>query len=394
MLINLVYYIDRNLPDDAAMVAWIELDGKENEQRLLAALNNHISGKIQIRSLPLKITSPDNGQITAKLARLFAKLFIHPRYMKRLGISAVVILGGDDISEYYKKWMIITDLIRIRIYSKGFKTLLAGQTIGPFKGMRRKLAAWCLAGTTIFCRDTMTVDYLLNKLKFSKERLFESADLAFADIPGQFASAPLRNYGLIQGRYICIVPGGFFKLYTDDQETYVRCWIELVKALLRSGPATGKKIVLLPHVTRPEDDRMIISGIRDHVERSDDLVIISEELLPGELRRILGNCYFAISSRMHASISAFQMGSPALSIGFSVKYHGVTGQALQCQELVIESSKQLFEDPGMFTEKVIDKVNYIQNNHKMLTDKINRMIPDLKMKAVSQVNRITEILLS
>lgn len=393
MLINLLHYMDRSLPDSTDIIAWIELDGAENEQRLHTALNNQISGKVQIRYLPFKITSPDNGRLIKKMIRLFNKLFMHPAYMKKMEISAVIILGGDDISEYYKKWMIISDLIRIRIYSSKFITLLAGQTIGPFKGLRKKLAAWCLARTYIYSRDNITFEYLLNKLKLRNEKLVESVDLAFADLPGQYDKVTLDHHELVHNEYICLIPGGFFTLYTMDKEAYIHCWWKLVADYISTRKPGRKKIVFLPHVTRPEDDRKIISELKSHLSGS-DILFIEEELFPRELRQLIGKSYLTISSRMHASISAFQMGTPSLSIGFSVKYHGVIGQALHCPELIIDSSKELFEDPDVFAETVLDKIGYIQSNHTMLKERIKGLIPDLKRRAVDQVKSITEMIIS
>ncbi len=393
MLINLLHYMDRNLPDSTSIVAWIELDGADNEQRLQAALKNQISGKVRIRNLPLKITSPDNSRLIKKMNRLFNKLFVHPAYMKKMEIAAVIILGGDDISEYYKKWMVISDLIRIRIYSLKFVTLLAGQTIGPFKGLRARLAAWCLARTYIYSRDNITFEYLLNKLRFGNEKLVESVDLAFADLPGQHDKFTFNHQELFHNEYVCFIPGGFFALYTGDKEAYIHCWRKLVEDYISTGKPGRKKIVFIPHVTRPEDDRDIISELKNHFSGS-DILFIEEELFPAELRQLIGRSYLTVSSRMHASISAFQMGVPALSIGFSVKYQGVIGQVLHCPELIIDSSKELFEDPHIFAETVLDKIGYIQSNHALLMEKINGLIPDLKRRAVDQVKSITEMIIS
>jgi polysaccharide pyruvyl transferase WcaK-like protein len=97
---------------------------------------------------------------------------------------------------------------------------------------------------------------------------------------------------------------------------------------------------------------------------------------------------------MHASISAFQMGIPALSLGFSVKYHGVIGQSLQCPELLVDASRELFDNPGLFAETVLDKVHYITGNYVSLKERINKMIPALKKEAIDQVNRITKLIIS
>jgi len=78
--------------------------------------------------------------------------------MSHLGIDGLVILGGDDLSEYYKGWMIWTDLAILKKISKKINIYLIGQTIGPFNSWRKKYAKYCFKNCQIILRDTLSAD--------------------------------------------------------------------------------------------------------------------------------------------------------------------------------------------------------------------------------------------
>jgi len=395
MLINLIWYYVKHAPEHARITFWVELDGEENYKRLMKALPHELfsGGQVEIKQLPLKITSIDNSSILLKTMRLIVKFYKHPGIFKKLGIDRIILLGGDDISEYYKKWMILSDLYRISRYSHKFPTILAGQTIGPFKGLREKVAARCLSGTLVYTRDELSATYLKEGLSLPEKHIHSSADLCFPDLPAQeTAGTILESYALKPDQYITLVPGGFYKLYTADRTGYINSWVRLIKKLVETDAYKKKQIVLLPHVTRPEDDRKMIRAIHhslskngDHTER---ICMIGEELMPHQLRQILGSGHLTISSRMHAALSTFQMRKPAIALGYSVKYEGVIGRSVQCHQLVVHCSANLLTDPERFSAEVLDKTRYIEEHYQQLITQLETRIPQLQAMAEDQIRDI------
>lgn len=395
MLINLIWYYVKHSPDQKRITFWLELDGEDNFQRLINSLPRElqIEGRVEIRQLPLKITSIDNSSPLLKAVRLYSKFYRHPKLFRKLGIDSIIILGGDDISEYYKKWMILSDLYRIYRYSRKFPTVLAGQTIGPFKGLREKMASRYLSRTLIYTRDELTAVYLRDRLKLPRQHIRQSADLCFPQLPGQdTASAVPEEYGLTPDQYITLVPGGFYKLYTADREGYINSWIRLTKKLLEEDVYRKKQIVLLPHVTRPEDDREMIRAIYQSFtsrgESAKRICMIGEELMPHQLRQILGLGHFTISSRMHAALSTFQMRKPAIALGYSVKYEGVIGRSVQCPQLIVSCSAKLLGDPDEFSDEVLHKTRYIEEHYQQLISHLEARIPQLQIMAEEQIREI------
>ncbi len=395
MLINLIWHWGKAGDQNDPLTFWIEMDGRSNLERLEQAIpaGQLRARGIRLKALPLKITSADRAPLPVKIVRLWAKFHRHPRYFRKQGIKSIIILGGDDISEYYKKWMILSDLYRIGRYSRNLHTVLAGQTIGPFTGIRQAAASRFLKRTTIYSRDTPSARYLKEKLQLPATGVHESADLCFPDLPAQqeLGQNMLSRYGLRERDYICIVPGGFFSLYTHDRASYINSWTSFIAALIRDPELKGKKVVLLPHVTRPEDDRRVIRSIAGGMAKEGakgQLVMVDDELLPQQLRAILGGGQLTISSRMHAALSTFQRRTPAIAIGYSVKYDGVIGHALQLPDLVLHSSGQLLQDADRFSRELLGKFHYVSQREHEIRKQLEERIPLLSKMALRQISDI------
>jgi len=398
MLINFIWLYSRYESPENGITFWIELDGDENLKRLLQAFPDEMmaNNNIIINPLPFHITSPDNSSFIKKIFRLYTKLFRHTNYFRNLGIKSVIILGGDDISEYYKGWMIVSDLYRIFRYSKYFRTILVGQTIGPFSGIRRYLAHKWLTGSIIFTRDTLTTTYLKEVLKLPSDLIHESADLSFPDLPLKEMTGCLPSkINIKPGEYLTLVPGGFYLLYTRDKEQYLNAWGCVIERLLTEDRFSRLKLVLLPHVTRPEDDRMIIRQLVQKFEQTlkyrDRIIPVQDELLPHQLRSILGEGLFTISSRMHAALSSFQMKKPAIALGYSLKYKAVVGDSVQCPDLVVDCTAQLLKKPEIFAEEVMKSVNYLFDNYTQLETHLKTRIPELQETVKKQMIAITRL---
>lgn len=90
---------------------------------------------------------------------------------------------------------------------------------------------------------------------------------------------------------------------------------------------------------------------------------------------------------MHAAVSTFQMGKPAICLSYSKKYNGVIAEGLKMKELVIEAKgDKIWNDK--IEDKVMEKLNYIDKNYELVVDKIKENVNESKEKIL---NTITEI---
>ncbi|MDR3598470.1 polysaccharide pyruvyl transferase family protein [Clostridium sp.] len=288
-------------------------------------------------------------------------------------INTVIVIGGDDISEYYGIEYLEKELYRLREESKSKNIILLGQTMGPFTGNRGRLAMESLKNTKIYTRDNKSLDYLLG-LSFKNVRA--GRDLAFYKLPMQFmAKSILNKYNINKEEYITIVPSGLTKCYTKNFEKYIVEQVNITKKILDNHKLSDKKIVFLPHVLIPEhvDDRLIIREIVNRLDEKSKMRIIpiDDAMLPSEAREILGNGIFTITGRMHAAVSTFYMRKPAISLSYSVKYAGVIGEGLDMNELVIESADEKLWNSGDISKLADEKVNFVLDNYDEIVKKID-----------------------
>lgn len=304
--------------------------------------------------------------------------------------DVTIIIGGDDISEYYGVDALINELNKLREESINKKVILLGQTIGPFTEDRGKLACECLCNTKIYTRDDNCYKYL-EELNF--KNIKRGRDLAFLQLPMQMkAKYILKKYDLQENEYVTIVPSGLSKSYTENFDDYIEEQLNIISNLIRNNRLNGKKLVLLPHVLIPKnvDDRLIIREIKNRVSDSykERVIFIDDEMLPSEAREILGNGLFTITGRMHAAVSTFFMRKPAISLSYSVKYSGVIGTGLDLNELVIECANEELWNKKEISIQVSNKTEYILDNYDELINKINRNVNEITKITNEQLDNL------
>lgn len=295
-------------------------------------------------------------------------------------VDNIIIIGGDDISEYYGVQALENELKKLQKISENKNIILLGQTIGPFTEERGEIARKSLMNTKIYTRDDNSFKYLQG-LGF--KNINKGRDLAFLPLPKQGIRKDILNkYNLLNQEYITIVPSGLVKCYTENRERYILEQIKILNNILEKDELKNKKLVLLPHVLLPEnvDDRLIITEIVNKIEKKyrNRIVEIQDAILPSEAREILGNGMFTITGRMHAAVSTLFMGKPAISLSYSVKYSGVIGDGLNLDDLIIECSDKEMWNRSKVNVKVTEKINYILENYDKLTKKINQNVEKSK----------------
>ncbi|MEM8937765.1 MAG: polysaccharide pyruvyl transferase family protein [Bacteroidota bacterium] len=359
-----------------------------DEYANLEDILRELDGDIKLNVFKEKIKKPPFSFLTR-----FYNLYNITSNSQAKEFDLVIILGGDDLSEYYgiHVWPLF-----VSYYSWSFKTkvILLGQSIGPFNFWLNRLTFKRMAKRCkIFTRDKYCFDYLQNDLGIQRNMVL-SGDLAFLDLPLQHDTATkndvLKKYGLQSGEYVCLVISGLVgKYYTKSVDEYFTAYRKLIKDL-KSLPGLGsKKICLLAHTFPPHgDEAKILEDFKKFLQApSDDLVFIQDKVLQASARFILGNGMFTISGRMHASISTFQMGKPSISLSYSVKYRGVIGDNLGRNDLIIEANKPKLWATGEINSLILDKVKYVLQNYSELTEEISSKVLDQKTMVNSALDQ-------
>lgn len=305
----------------------------------------------------------------------------------------LIVLGGDDLSETYKKGALLKGSVYKSI-NKKCKVILAGQSFGPFFGSTRTMIRNFYKDISIITRDD-------NSFEFSKElgikKLVKSRDLAMMPLPHQqeFAKIVEDYSDLHPNKYITMVPSGLWHKYTEDKEGYIDMWKQLIKNLTKRYPEF--KFVILGHVLGPakSDDRFVIKEIEKSMSSTEreNLIFITETIQPAEARQILGGSFMVITGRMHAAVSTFFMRKPAISLAYSEKYAGVIGRGLELPDLIVESRNQTWGKQSPLLEEVDKKITYVEKNYKELTKKIDIKVAECTALVEDQINFIVSEIL-
>lgn len=115
---------------------------------------------------------------------------------------------------------------------------------------------------------------------------------------------------------------------------------------------------------------------------ADKIHIIKSHLLPFEARKILGGSKFVITGRMHAAISSFEQGVPVISYAYSRKYHGIIGEYFGMESLIIDIRDITWDEALKAT---MNALRYVEENEKILRDRINTVMNDMQAKALAIV---------
>lgn len=297
--------------------------------------------------------------------------------------DVILILGGDDYAETYddKKYA-LKMLKQLNFLNKASNLIMIGQTIGPYTEKRKEYAKKIFPKIKLYTRDDLSSEYVIKELKANPKI---SRDLAWLNLTLQDEYNKnydyfLKKYKIKNNQYIVIVGTGLVKWYTTNENDFYNSFIKIIDNLKKKYP--NKKIVWLSHVTTPKpalSDNTMLDCLNAKYNNyiNENLVVIDKHILPAEARIILGHAYFTLTCRMHAAVSSFQMGKPAICLSYSPKYQGVIARGLNMKDLVIEAKNDLLWKGDIIT-KIDEKINYIDKNYDDLLVKIQNNVKKCK----------------
>lgn len=389
MVANFMYYLNNEMGKDNKY----KLD-VFNDEDLEMYKNQYPMLDVERETIDYNFYYSSNivGKIANKIKRDYLFSHFNKINLRKLekDNDILVILGGDDLSEYYPIEALKRELYKMNYIKGKLDVILVGQTIGPFKEERKQLVKDSLNNIQIYSRDPWTKEYLENEIGLSG--IITSSDLALLPLPGQenneIKERIIINYGLQPEEYITIVPSGLYKSYCEDEEVYVSNFIDIINHIKST---TDYKIVLLPHVLRPHfiDDRNIIRKLEEKFGDDDRIKYIYDIMSPLQARFILGNGKLTITGRMHGAINTLQMRKPAISISYSVKYDGVIGKDLGLKELVVKGDNSNLWVDKKVSDNTIEKINFILDNYLDITTKIDCSVKESEKNIIDMIKDIS-----
>lgn len=313
-----------------------------------------------------------------RLHRLYHLLFS----VDGRGFDALIVLGGDDFSEYYGRMAPWMNLFRLWKSSFCTRVILLGQTLGPFEAWYNRMAVrWFLPRMEVWARDPRCVEYMSENFN---TRLLLTADLALSNLPRQgdvaLREATFARYGLHENGYFTVVvsagqSGGAY--YCRQQSDYLNALADMIIEACAREALRETTVVLLAHTfgrfgDEPTYIENLFSLLPSDIQRR--TVVISEQIMPTRARFILGRGLFTLTGRMHAAVSTLQGARPAICLSYSTKFRGVIGACLGQGDLIIEADDDALWTTGEITAQVSARLTLLLSDYATRCDAIRQRV--------------------
>ena len=148
------------------------------------------------------------------------------------------------------------------------------------------------------------------------------------------------------------------------------------------------QLLILPHVLAPDssDDRLAGRDLYINLKRkgieNGRMIFLKEQLLPFQARKLLAQSQIVFTGRMHAAISSFACGVPALSLSYSREYWGIIGEHFGLKELIVDVRDKRWETIEKICKKQIESV---LNNEEHLRKIILLKTAEMQQMAMKSI---------
>lgn len=265
-----------------------------------------------------------------RVARLPWRWLCRPAALRALaGADVVADLSGISFVDGRRFVVLVYNALVVAVpLALGTPVVKCSQAMGPFRGpVNRGLARLVLPRLAAVCPRGEATERHLRGLGLTN--LVPAADLAFTmRVPDQVrARMRQRLATAATGPYLIVSPSQVVDTYCRSRGIdYPRIMAELIDA---AADRTGHTVLVIAHSAQPEagvnhmNDLPLCRTIVGLVRSPEQVVLFDEDLLPTELRAVIGEGAALVTSRFHAMISALVERTPMLVIGWSHKYEEV-----------------------------------------------------------------------
>ncbi len=269
------------------------------------------------------------------------------------------------------------------------------QSWGPFENKKTAdvVSEICKLASVIYPRDNFSRKSLNQLGKFNSIEQNVCVDIAFKFKPedNEFGFNTLKKCGLDakSRKIIGIIPN--IQIYkrttgTGKDNKYVEFLSSLIEHVIQKF---NVNILLIAHAQDVSDknnqtDFYLCSLIKENLSNVQNCTILPGTYSSKQLKSIINNLDFVISSRYHGLIAALSCGIPVLAIGWAKKYRellsifGLERYELDNNSLNVQDADNLLNDAWQDKNKnkqlIIDRLNIINHSIDTLFDNITKII--------------------
>lgn len=314
----------------------------------------------------------------------YNKLIFYIKYIKAIINSDFVFdfTGGDSFTDIYGKDRFLREsFLKIIVIWCNRKLILGPQTIGPFKSTWIKNIAYLIMKKSkqVYTRDKISFDYVkkmkINAINITDVALMLPNEKVYIEKDNNVLNIGINVSGLLWN-------GGYTRNNQFGLKFNYQAYIEeIIKIFINMGA----KIYLIGHVLpkeidSPENDYVVCQKIH---EQYPETVLAPRFKTPMEAKGYIANMDFFIGSRMHATVAAFSMKVPTVSIAYSRKFKGLYGSL--GYDYVIDAKETTLNE-------AINKTIFYKENILLLKEDLEKSLSIVHKKNNEFISSLNKIL--
>lgn len=279
-------------------------------------------------------------------------------------------ISGFALSSKFTRNNTLNYLSHLSIAKKYDKPIyLLPQSFGPFdyKKTEKPILIYLIKkylkyATKIYTRESDGYNHL-SKLKL--KNIEKSLDTVLQknddyDLSNIYKKEKKLNILTIKPNSVGIIPNQ--KTLNNQNRSHIySVYKESILELLKNK----KTVYLLRHST---EDLSIIEKIYENFKENENVILIRDEYSSIELQKIIEQFNFIIASRYHSIVHAYKVGTPALVIGWAVKYKELLSH--------FEQKAYQFSIENLEINEFINGLNLIEINYNQESTKIKKIMND------------------
>lgn len=283
-------------------------------------------------------------------------------FLKRMCRDDIMLSTGGDMMCYTDNEVVYTNNFA---RNKGVKTILWGCSMGP-ENLTSAKESTLHKFSLVYARESLTYEFfkelgLRNVCLFPDPAFIlgrEPCDLPACFVKGGVVGVNLSNY-VLNGYSLDSAFGKEVKSLFD----YIL-------------KATDLHVLLVPHVTWPDQDDRIVAKSLMHMygDTGRFSVLDIDRLNYCQIRHAIGKCRFFIGARTHVVISAYSMCVPTIALGYSIKSRGIAKDVGLDKQLVVDSKKV---ESGHLTSVF----EWLLDNEKSVSQHLSSVMPEYSQRA-------------
>lgn len=313
-----------------------------------------------------------------KLAKLIYNKSEYESFKSLIDSDVVISKGGSFLYSFkgMRGNLFFIRMIFPLYLAKRFSvsTYIYSQSIGPFQNRTAEFLFNLIIPTLdgVYLRESSCLKFIKNKTP----NIHIISDSAFAL---KYDTQKLA-FTLAKEPKIAITARPHKFESQEKQDNYVNGLVELIRTARRDNYI----IYLIAQVTGPtagEDDRNALIKLKSYFLDDPEVVYISNDFCPRELKLIYSQMCLVVGTRLHSTI--FSLG--ALTPSINIAYHGTKSEGIMGR---LGLADYVIHIEAINNQNIVQLYQKAITNKNSIIEQLNEKLPDLNLELLNAMHQV------